>query len=64
MLPTLTSSIIDNDTNEGTRNKLAKQKTDLPLSYNIAFTKQGILRRVSRSNVPENNPIGKKERRL
>ena len=50
MLPTTSSSEIDEDTDEGKKQKNAKKRNDLAMSsFTIAFTKEGILRLISKA---------------
>jgi hypothetical protein len=54
MLPTSSSSEIDEDTDEGKKQKIAKKRNDLAISsFTIAFTKEGIIRLVSKSKTKE-----------
>ena len=54
MLPTTSSSEIDDDTDEGKKQKIAKKRNELEISsFTIAFTKEGILRLVSKSKSRE-----------
>jgi hypothetical protein len=54
MLPTTSSYEIDKDTNEGKKQNIAKKRNELAISsFTIAFTKEGILRVVSKSKSRE-----------